>query len=65
MFALDVIVVHFLEWEDLVAVLARILEFHTLAVHLHKMSPILQYALRQNATVRQKEVMGRGKMIEK
>ena len=42
MFAFDVVVIHFFEREDLVAILTGVFKFNAFPVNFHKMSPILK-----------------------
>ena len=43
MFAFDVVIEHFFEWEHLIAILTCVFEFNAFSVHFHEMSPILKY----------------------
>ena len=42
MFAFDVVIEHFFEWEHLIAILTCVFEFNAFSVHFHEMSPILK-----------------------
>ena len=42
MFAFDVVVIHFFEREDFVAILTGVFKFNAFPVNFHKMSPILE-----------------------
>ena len=41
-FAFDVVVIHFFERGDLVAILTGVFEFNAFPMNFHKMSPILE-----------------------
>ena len=42
MFAFNVVVIHFFEREDFVAILTGVFEFNAFPMNFHKMSPILE-----------------------
>ena len=42
-FTFNVVIVHFFEREDLVAILTGVFEFNAFPMNFHKMSPILKH----------------------